>query len=253
MSKPGTKRRDREPAPDAIPSGRMNRLLSRLPTIVTPDGLAAAVAEIGRPMGLDTVMAGAVYAGPGAVRARFYFGNWPPEWMAIYTAEVLAADPLLGEARRRLAPFTWAELQAEGGLAPEMLAAFETGRKAGWFDGFAVPIHGPAGYVALVSYAGRDLALTACDRALLRSVAHVAHDHGRALAFQTGGSPDQPLTRREEQVMRWVASGKSDWEIGRILGISESTAHFHVERAKRKLQVGSRAEAVAALVMDGRL
>lgn len=231
----------------------LEAFLTRLPRIDAPVELAEAVAAIGRPLGLDTVMAGAIYAGPRPARARFYFGNWPPEWMAIYTAEVLAADPLICQARRRFAPFTWGELQAEGGLAPEMMAAFETGRQAGWSDGFAVPIHGPAGYVALVSFAGRDTTLTEHDRALLRAVAHAAHDHGRALLAADAATAQARLTARERQVMEWVASGKSDWEVGRILGISESTAHFHVERVKRKLDVGSRADAVGVLLLEGEL
>jgi DNA-binding CsgD family transcriptional regulator len=232
---------------------RLDGFLSRLPSLGSPDELAEAVAEIGRPLNLDTIMAGALHTGPGPIRTRFYFGNWPAEWMARYTAEILAADPLLGEARRRFAPFTWSELQGEGGLAPEMVAAFETGRQAGWSDGFAVPIHGPAGYVALVSYAGRDLSLTELDRALLRAVAHAAHDRGRAILTASGEGQEAQLTARELQVMRWVAAGKSDWEIGRILGIADSTAHFHVERVKRKLEVGSRGDAVGVLILGGRL
>jgi DNA-binding CsgD family transcriptional regulator len=38
--------------------------------------------------------------------------------------------------------------------------------------------------------------------------------------------------------------GKSDWEIGEILAISERTAHNHVEAAKRLLDVGTRTQAV---------
>jgi DNA-binding CsgD family transcriptional regulator len=51
--------------------------------------------------------------------------------------------------------------------------------------------------------------------------------------------------------MKWVAAGKTDWEIGQVLGISESTVHFHVENAKKKLKKSTRTEAVAILVLHG--
>ncbi|WP_245508883.1 helix-turn-helix domain-containing protein [Bradyrhizobium nanningense] len=48
--------------------------------------------------------------------------------------------------------------------------------------------------------------------------------------------------------MRWVAEGKSSWEIGVILGISENTVNFHVENTMRKLGATSRIQAVATAI-----
>jgi DNA-binding CsgD family transcriptional regulator len=59
------------------------------------------------------------------------------------------------------------------------------------------------------------------------------------------------LSKREVECMKWVAAGKTDWETAQILGISRSTAHFHVERVKKKLRKSSRTEAVAILVLHG--
>jgi DNA-binding CsgD family transcriptional regulator len=54
------------------------------------------------------------------------------------------------------------------------------------------------------------------------------------------------MTERESEILAWVAAGKSDWAIGRILNISGKTVNFHVENAKRKLGVGTRVQAVIA-------
>ncbi|WP_258052358.1 LuxR C-terminal-related transcriptional regulator [Mesorhizobium sp. INR15] len=51
--------------------------------------------------------------------------------------------------------------------------------------------------------------------------------------------------------MRWVAAGKTDAEIGIILGIAAATAHYHVEQVKKKAGTRSRSEAVALLVLAG--
>ena len=52
--------------------------------------------------------------------------------------------------------------------------------------------------------------------------------------------------------MALVAEGKTDWEISVILGVSEATARFHVDNARRKLDAVSRAQAVAKMI-DRRL
>jgi len=54
-----------------------------------------------------------------------------------------------------------------------------------------------------------------------------------------------PLTHRERDCLAFVADGKTTWEIGKILGIAEATARFHVDRARDKLDSVTRAQAVA--------
>jgi DNA-binding CsgD family transcriptional regulator len=56
------------------------------------------------------------------------------------------------------------------------------------------------------------------------------------------------LTDRERDSLALVAEGKTDWEISVILGVSESTARFHVDNGRRKLGAVNRAQAVARLV-----
>jgi DNA-binding CsgD family transcriptional regulator len=59
------------------------------------------------------------------------------------------------------------------------------------------------------------------------------------------------LTARERASMALVAEGKTDWEMGVILGVSENTARFHVDNARRKLGAVSRAHAVARFILSG--
>jgi len=53
------------------------------------------------------------------------------------------------------------------------------------------------------------------------------------------------ITRREAEVLFWVAKGKTDWEIAQILGISERTVNKHLEQIYRKLEVNNRTAATA--------
>jgi NarL family two-component system response regulator LiaR len=59
------------------------------------------------------------------------------------------------------------------------------------------------------------------------------------------------LTEREEQVLALVVKGLSNVQIARRLGISPSTARFHVSSILSKLGTANRAEAAALAVKHG--
>jgi DNA-binding CsgD family transcriptional regulator len=59
--------------------------------------------------------------------------------------------------------------------------------------------------------------------------------------------PLGPLSERERQIMVWVATGKTNAEIGCILHISEYTVKNHLKSIFAKLDVTNRAQAVAQL------
>lgn len=52
------------------------------------------------------------------------------------------------------------------------------------------------------------------------------------------------ITTREQEILRWIYLGKSNFEIGTILGISPLTVKNHVQKILRKLNVVNRAQAV---------
>jgi len=52
------------------------------------------------------------------------------------------------------------------------------------------------------------------------------------------------LSRREIEILQWVALGKTNPEIGKILKISEFTVKNHMQRIFKKMDVSNRAQAV---------
>lgn len=61
------------------------------------------------------------------------------------------------------------------------------------------------------------------------------------------------LTRRESEVMRWMAEGKRDAEIAVILSISPRTVNHHVRAVLGKLNVETRTAAVRLVMEKGAL
>jgi DNA-binding CsgD family transcriptional regulator len=75
-----------------------------------------------------------------------------------------------------------------------------------------------------------------------------------------GGGSERPasrdaarLTGREREVLALVAAGVSNKGIARALGVSPNTVKFHLSALFDKLQVGTRAEAIAAAARAGQI
>lgn len=56
------------------------------------------------------------------------------------------------------------------------------------------------------------------------------------------------LTPREEEIVQWLATGKSNWEIAQVVGLSEATVKNHVHHILQRLQVSTRTQAVAKVI-----
>lgn len=59
-----------------------------------------------------------------------------------------------------------------------------------------------------------------------------------------------PLTRREQEILRYLCEGHSYKMISAELSISTGTVHTHIKNIYRKLQVRSNSEAVARAIQD---
>jgi DNA-binding CsgD family transcriptional regulator len=63
------------------------------------------------------------------------------------------------------------------------------------------------------------------------------------------GHPE--LSERERQVLQYMASGRSNKEIGQVLYISENTVKAHVKSILTKLDAMGRTEAIAIATKRG--
>jgi DNA-binding CsgD family transcriptional regulator len=71
---------------------------------------------------------------------------------------------------------------------------------------------------------------------------------GRVVAASPALQGDLELTSREAEVLGWVVHGKTNAEIGEILGTSPRTIAKHLERVYRKLGVETRTGAAVRWV-----
>jgi predicted ATPase/DNA-binding CsgD family transcriptional regulator len=85
----------------------------------------------------------------------------------------------------------------------------------------------------------------------LGSAVRLARSVGTARREASPVAADVSLTRRERQVAALVATGRTNRQIGRALGIAEKTTEVHVHNIMGKLGAHSRAEVAAWAVSRG--
>jgi LuxR family quorum sensing-dependent transcriptional regulator len=177
----------------------------------------------------------------------------PSGWSHAYLAmQYVASDPMVRELFRSHHPFAWSDVTAARRLEPLEERVMHLARDFGMDSGFVVPIFESSGIAGLVSIAGQRAELPDPIRGALTLASTYVHNTLCTFRRQERNKRIR-LTRREAEVLKWIAGGKSDWEIGRILSISAKTVNYHVENVKRKFGVGTRVQAVVAALRQGRL
>lgn len=228
-------------------------ILDRIAATSTIEALKDLMLEAIAPDGFDAAACGAFLPAETGPTSHFFFTAWPPAWIELYVARNFVANDFgVAEARRRIAPFTWLEVKAERRLTPGEEEVWRVANEWGWVDGFSVPIHGPAGYFGLIAMAATRPVADVEVRRRLHLIGFHTHEQCRRLTRITpvrdGG---EALSEREIECLRWAVAGKSDWETAVILGLSPTTVKFHIDKARRKLGVKTRAQAVFQLTVRG--
>jgi DNA-binding CsgD family transcriptional regulator len=180
-------------------------------------------------------------------RNVFYLVGWPETWRKFYVESgLINKDPVIDALNTWRVPFTWGDLRADRSLPKIGRDALELCAEHGWTEGLVVPMPKAGSRVGLVSLAGHGEQLSFEARAYLCAISVYLHMQVRTMVATDGFAvPPVGLTDREIACLRLVAEGFTDAKIGLELGISHTTAHEFVEKAKHRLKVRSRAELAA--------
>jgi DNA-binding CsgD family transcriptional regulator len=217
--------------------------------------VGAAFAHMIAPHGYTMASCGGSRDTPSGRVWDFFFNTWPPEWLLEYqNNDYVRHDMIPAVARLSATPFTWVELLRDRKQTKEQIKFYDRVRELGVIDGYAVPIHLPGGDLGLCVSVATHIIDDTEERLALHMASLYAHDRCRALGgLIEASSAKTPLSPRELECLKWVLDGKSDTDIGGILGISHNTVHFHVERVKKKLGVRTRTQAAAMVMTLGYL
>jgi DNA-binding CsgD family transcriptional regulator len=210
--------------------------------------LLERIVRFGGELGFERVGAAAIVDRPGEDLAFASLDNMPVGYLErADSPERWSADPVAQHCRHSGIPIVWSQgTYVERGLGEQ----WEDQKPFGYGHGVALALHLPKGRHFLFGV-NREEALPESPEELTRIVAdvqlfavHAQEAAARLLLPALAEAFPPPLTPRELECLRWTMEGKTAWEVGVLLGISERTAVLHVNNATHKLDCTSKHQAV---------
>jgi LuxR family quorum-sensing system transcriptional regulator CciR len=194
-----------------------------------------------------------IAAGESAIRLH----NYPAQWADYYDAQALGvSDPVHRASHVTSVGFRWSQMPRMIPLTAHDRRILALGREQGIGEGFTVPANVPGeanGSCSFASEAGRPIQEAMLPIAQLAGA--FAFEAARRLWSGRGKRDEQApqLTDRQRDCVLWVARGKGDWEIARILGVSEETVARHIKQACERYGVNKRTLLAILTLFDGTL
>ncbi|NLS12975.1 transcriptional regulator [Vibrio sp. SM6] len=188
---------------------------------------------------------------PFATSTLAMANNYTDAWNDRYQNQGLVFnDPLVGRALRSSSAIDWNELYDEG------LPFWQEARVHGLVSGWSNPVHSPDGTGSMISFSRGQSSYS--KQELVRKtpymlwVSHVADQKFRQFMLDKPLEPaDYQLTRREVEMLKWAADGKTTFEIAMILNISQKTVEFHHGNAMRKFGTPNITATVVKAMLSG--
>jgi DNA-binding CsgD family transcriptional regulator len=225
----------------------LDRRLTRISEAMTREELLAELVRFANHLEFQTVTATVIVDDPRGESLFSWADNATDAYLAVSGIEVGRRDPVGQHCKRSGMPIVWDQAtytRAGQGERWEEQASY------GYRTGIALALHLPMGRHLFVAL-DRDHSLPTSVVEVTRMVsvlllfAVCAQDVAlRILGSCIPGHEDPLLTTRELECLRWTMEGKTAWELGRILSISEQTAVRHVNNATHKLGCVNKLQAV---------
>ncbi len=219
------------------------------------DDFRHEVVRFSQSLGFNTVSAMAV-VDFAVGRSEFVsIDNAPDGYaQAMHDVPSMRRDPVMQHCRNHSLPIIWdQQTYTRQGLGE----LWEEQARFGYQTGIAMALHLPEGRHFAFGVE-RDKPLPTDRGELQRLVADLqlfaVHAQDAAMRLLSPAPPtiERPtLTPRELEALRWTMEGKTAWELGTILGISERTAVLHVNNAMHKLGCASKHQAVLKALRMG--
>lgn len=212
------------------------------------DELQEEVVGFTRRLGFETVSATVVIDHLLGEAEFITVDNTPRAYRDLFqNRENWRRDPVMQHCKRHSMPIIWdQDTYAAQGLGEK----WEEQARFGYRHGIAMALHMPEGRHFFLGV-DRDQPVPPDAAEITRLVADLqlfaVHAQDAALRILTPvmSAPGAPsLTPRELETLRWTMEGKTAWEVGNLLGISERTAALHVNNATHKLDCINKHQAV---------
>ena len=171
----------------------------------------------------------------------------PAGWLELYLQEnYIAHDPSQRYAQRTVHPFEWKDAPYDPQGEPKALECVQRANDFKIGNGLVVPVPGPGGCTGQVWMSALNFRLSKRDKPMLHLMALYAFDHVERISGHV--KPEPTLSPRQREILTWAAIGKTAWEIGEILHISDRTVEWHLQSMAHKLGTFNRTQTVTVAI-----
>jgi len=198
-----------------------------------------------------------IVRGPGVEGQGTGRSTYSQEWTDLYkTNDYYNIDPVLRQAGQRVLPFQWS-LDDPEITDPRFRAFVARAHDAGLGAGVTFPLHGPNGSFGLLTVGrkdgrGPDDEIWTRHRSDIAMIG-MATQEALTRTLARSNLRGRDLSDKERDCLLWTARGKTRSEVGDILGLSDRTVKYHLERAQEKLGVYSKSHAVVVALVGGQI
>jgi DNA-binding CsgD family transcriptional regulator len=188
--------------------------------------------------------------------------NFPAEWVAHYMSEDFGKiDPVPEYLVTESRICYWDRLIATTALTKVQQRLKDDAMSAHISGGITLRIGSRHGeFATLICVPAKSASLSDDQLSELEPILELVGNYFHAKALNTlvrerlaAQSQMQvvSLSPREREVLYWASLGKTGWETGAILGISQKSVELHADNAKSKLAATNKTHAVAKAIMSG--
>jgi DNA-binding CsgD family transcriptional regulator len=180
--------------------------------------------------------------------------NYPSSWVdEVISGRLYRDDPVHAASIRSPTGLCWERIREVISPTQVQLSVLERGRGHGLNAGYTVPFRIPGERGAFFTVARRKARpFTFVEATSAQILGGIVFRRARELVEgRVVKAHGAPLTPRQIDCLRLIAAGKTEWEMGKILGLSPSTIHEYVEAARRRYGVKTRSQLVLAAARDG--
>lgn len=225
------------------------QLIEDLDSVVSEEVGTDALKRIAGRFGLSNVS----YLGiniPQVKQEVYIVTTYSPDWVHRYVSQgYVSIDPVIQVGLRGILPLDWKDVREANDTVKDF---FGEAREFGLSrQGLSIPIRGVHGETAMFSLNSdrTDREWASDKRRLMRDFQILSHHfHTRVLEIHNVQKEKVELSSKELECLKWVAAGKTTFEIGIILHISERTVRFFLESARAKLGTVNSVQAVARAI-----
>jgi len=187
-------------------------------------------------------------AGP---ESYFAYHNLPEWWDKTYRENnYVHIDPFAQMALKKTGPYRWSECYDN--LTPAQEAMVANSKRHGLKYGINFPMHNSKGGLGVVLFGSDvDFNFLPDEQIFLEILSRYSYDQISKILGAPAEIAQISLSERERDILTLVAQGKTNWEIGAILKLSEYSVRDYLKDVSKRMQTSNRTHTVTRAIQLG--